>query len=131
MLPFASGLSYASAVLPALRTQAATRNHGFADPGVQVHVLIVDHPRVRIQVDPSKTKNLNSCGPTPPVIVALNWTGVPTGDGADRLGMIPVSTSGEAGGDGGGGDGGGAGGGGGALDPEIGKAMLPLDPLLS
>jgi hypothetical protein len=100
-----------SAVLPALRTQAATRNNGFADPGTQVHVLIVDHSRVRIQVDPSKTKNLNSCGPTPPEIVALNWTAVPTGDGADRLGMIPVSTSDEAGGDG-------AGGGAAGADPE-------------
>jgi hypothetical protein len=52
MLPFACGLSYVSAVLPALRTQTATLN-GDASGGDHVHVLLVDQPVWAHHVEPS------------------------------------------------------------------------------
>jgi hypothetical protein len=52
-LPFEAALSYASAELPALRTQTATRYELFAAVGVHVHVLLVDQSRRTTQSTPS------------------------------------------------------------------------------
>jgi hypothetical protein len=53
MLPFEAALSYASAELPALRTQTATRYELLATVGVQVQVLLVDQSRRTTQLAPS------------------------------------------------------------------------------
>src|SRR5688572_30151314 len=91
MLPFDAGLSYASAVLPPLRTHTATRALPAADVGVHVHVLLVDQACITVHA-PSNTHHLN-CGAVPPETVAVNVTGVPTACGAGRLAVKPVSVS--------------------------------------
>ena len=53
MLPFDAALSYASAELPALRTQTDTRYKAFATVGVHVQVLLVDQSRRTTQSVPS------------------------------------------------------------------------------
>ena len=53
MLPFEAALSYASAELPALRAQTATRYETFGTVGVHVQVLLVDQSRRTTQLAPS------------------------------------------------------------------------------
>ena len=52
MLPFEPALSYASALLPALRTHTPTRAAELAEPGVHVQRLLVVHC-IPIQLVPS------------------------------------------------------------------------------
>jgi hypothetical protein len=58
MLPFEFALSYASAVLAALRTQTATRALELALPGLHVHWLFDVHCCMTIQFAPSKIHHL-------------------------------------------------------------------------
>ena len=126
MLPFDCALSYMSAVLPALRTQTATRSAGIADVGVHVQLLLVDQSVIAYHCAPSYTHHLNCCGPVPPEIDAVKVTGVPAGDGAgrDEEMLLSVSVPAVDGDDGGGG-----------VDVPpldvMGNAMLPFDPALS
>ena len=93
MLPFDCELSKVSAVLPALRTQTPTRKAENASDGVHVQLLLVDQLVCAYHCDPSKTSHLNCCGPTPPVIDAVNVTATPAGDGAVRDEEMPVNIS--------------------------------------
>jgi hypothetical protein len=58
MLPFEEGLSYASVVLVALRTQTATRYFVLGAPGVHVNALLVFQPDAAVHEVPSKIHHL-------------------------------------------------------------------------
>ena len=80
MLPLAAGLSYASTVLPALRTHTPTRVLlPAADVGVQVDAVLEDQSCITVHVLPSNTNHLNWYGAVPPEAVAVNVIDVPTG----------------------------------------------------
>jgi hypothetical protein len=58
MLPFELALSYASALLPALRIHTATRAFAMAPPGVHVHRSLDVHCCITTQLPPSKIHHL-------------------------------------------------------------------------
>ena len=57
-------------------------------------MLLADQPWTTLVLLPSNNIHLNCCGAVPPDTAAVNVTGVPTGCGAVRFAVRPVTDSG-------------------------------------
>ena len=77
-----------------MRTHTPTRKLAFEIVGTCVQLLLVDHPVIAYQVEPSYAHHLYICGPLPPEIDAVYVTERPTGNGSGRDAAMPVKVSG-------------------------------------